>query len=233
MGTVLVVDGSGVCRAPIVQFMLRERFARSGRLETAPVESRGLTARPGATMCEGGASRLGFSGAAIGFFGAYRALPLSVADIANADLVLTAERSQRSAVVRMLPGTQAWVFTWKEALVLASVLVDRRRTGSLAAPTDVRGMAAAMHGARGTVPLIEPPVRTGPFHWRRGAETDPLTVESGHLGRAEHRAITQESADVAGALGGLLAAIVLDTGSARTPDEPEVRTRSRWLRRSA
>ena len=200
MGTLLVVDGSDVCRAPIVEFTLREGFSSAGWAAETTVVSRGLTAEPGRTMCDNASSRLGFTGPAIAFYGAHRAESLTVADIAGADLVLTAERVQRSAVVRMLPGTQATVFTWKEALALATVLVDRRLTGGLNASTDLRDLARALHGARGTVPLREPVVRTGVFHWRRGADADPLTIASGHGGAAQHRRVTQESLDVAARL---------------------------------
>jgi protein-tyrosine phosphatase len=207
VGSLVVVDGSGVCRAPIVAFTLQERFRTSGWLSEVPVLTRGLFAAEGRTMCEAASSRLGFTGPALGFYGAHRAAALMVADIADADLVLTAERAQRSSVVRMLPGTQATVFTWKEALVLSSVMVERRRTGALAAPADLPSLARALHGARGTVPLAEPVVRTGVFHWRRGDEIDPLSIQSGHAGAPEHRRVTQESADVAAALGARLDAL--------------------------
>ena len=207
MGTVLVVDGSDVCRAPIVVHTLRERFARAAELAGLEVLSRGLTAEPGATMCESASSRMGWSGSSIAFFGAHRATPLTVADIAEADLVLTAERQQRSAVVRMLPGTQAAVFTWKEALVLATVLTDRIRHGVADAPADAAGLARALHAARGTVPLIEPPVRTGVLHWRRAPVADPITVADGHGGPAQHSRVTQEALEVAERLGDRLAGL--------------------------
>lgn len=230
MGMLLVVDGSDVCRAPIVSFTLGRGFQDAGLTELGPIVDRGLQAEAGATMCEGAATRLGFTGPAFAHYAAHRSAPLTVDDIRAADLILTAERAHRSAVVRMLPGTQAIVFTWKEALVLASVLVDRRRTGGVAAPADLAALARALHGVRGTVPLIEPPVRTGPFHWRRAAEADPLTIASGHDGAAEHRRITHESVDVAAALGARIAAVV-------TEHRPEVHlpfpARSRRLGRSA
>jgi protein-tyrosine-phosphatase len=223
----LVVDGSDVCRAPIVAFTLRGRLGAG--LAGHAIVSRGLTAESDRTMCDSASTRLGFTGPAIAFYGAHRATPLSIADIASADLILTAERAQRSAVVRMLPGTQATVFTWKEALVLASVLVDRRRMGALSAPADLAALARALHGARGTVPLIEPPVRTGVFHRRRPADTDPLTIESGHGGSGEHRRVTQESADVAAALGTRLAVLMHET----VPEAslPESVPRARRVRR--
>jgi protein-tyrosine phosphatase len=229
LGTLLVVDGSDVCRAPIVAYTLRQGFAASARLAGTAVEDRGLEAEPGGTMCEGAATRLGFTGPAIAFFGAHRAAPLTADDVRDADLVLTAERDQRSAVVRLVPGTQASVFTWKEALVLATVLVERRRAGVLRAPSDLAALARALHGVRGTVPLIEPPVRTGPFHWRRGAEADPLNVEDGHDGHVEHRRITQESQEVASALAVRLDAITAE----HAPQLDLAAGRARRLRRPA
>jgi protein-tyrosine phosphatase len=231
VGTVLVVDGSDVCRAPIVECTLREQLSNTAWATATTVVSRGLTAERGSTMCDSAASRLGFTGPAIAFYGAHRAEPLTVADIAGADLVLTAERAQRSAIVRMLPGTQATVFTWKEALALATVLVDRRRIAALAAPADLAALARALHSARGAVPLIEPTVRTGAFHWRRATETDPLTIPSGHEGRPEHRRITQESLTVAESLMSRIVALI-------RPHAPEIglderRLPSRWAVRSA
>jgi protein-tyrosine-phosphatase len=227
----LVVDGSGVCRAPIVAHTLRATFAVDSWLDGTDVEVRGLEAEAGRTMCESAAARLGYSGSAIAFFGSYRAIPLSIADIARADLVLTAERAQRSAVVRMLPGTQASVFTWKEALLLADVLADRRRRGSLLPPGDLAALARALHGARGTVPLIEPAVRTGPFHWRRAADVDPLTVASGHRAHADHRRATQESLEIARALATRLDdAVGAGSGHVARPDRS---SRAHRLRRTA
>jgi protein-tyrosine phosphatase len=224
MGKLLVVDGADVCRAPIVSYTLGRRLLEAGLTSLGPIVDRGLGASAGDTMCESAATRLGFTGPAIAHYAAHRAAPLTVGDIRGADLVLTAERAHRSAVVRMLPGTQAMVFTWKEALVLASVLVDRRRTGSLTAPADLAALARALHGVRGTVPLIEPPVRTGPFHWRRAAETDPLTIGSGHDGHAEHRRITQESVEVAAALGARFETVLAERRPEVRLPEP-VRTR--------
>jgi protein-tyrosine phosphatase len=231
VGSLLVVDGSGTCRAPIAAHTLRAGFAPDSWLIGNEVEVRGTEAEAGRTMCETAAGRLGFSGSAIAFFGAYRSLPLSVADVAGADLVLTAERTQRSAVVRMLPGTQASVFTWKEALLLADVLVQRGRARGALPTADLVGVARALHGARGTVPIIEPPVRTGPFHWRGGAEADPLTIGGGHRPQADHARATQESVDVAAALAGRLDALV--RGTPVQEAVPDRQWRRRRLLRSA
>lgn len=208
MGSLLVVDGSGVCRAPIMAFTLGEQLAAAGWPFDGAIEARGLAAEAGRTMCENAAARIGYSGPAIAYFGAYRAIRLSIADLRRADLVITAERTQRSAVVRMLPGTQASVFTVKEAVTLAHLIADRARIGTIPPPTDLAALARALHGARGMVPLIEPPVRTGPFHWRRTPGSDPLTIEAGHAVAADHRRVTQESRATAVALAQHLADVV-------------------------
>ena len=226
MGMLLVVDGSGVCRAPIVAFTLERRLAAVD----AEVRTRGLEAEPGLPMCDGAATRLGFTGPAIAFFGTHRSARLTLDDVRDADLVLTAERAHRSAVVRMLPGTQASVFTWKEAAVLADVLVERRRIGLTSRPDDLAGLARALHGVRGTVPLVEPPTRTGPFHWRKAVEVDPLSIGSGHDGRAEHARISRESADVAAALGARLEAVFAEHAPAVRLEPAPTRRR---LRRTA
>lgn len=231
MGRMLVVDGSGVCRAPIVAFTLLERFRDTTWTSELGVETRGIDAEAGATMCENAAARLGYAGRAIAFFGSFRAAPLTAQDIASSDIVLTAERAQRSAVVRMRPGTQATVFTWKEALVLASVLLDRRRAGNPTTPVDLPALARALHGARGTVPLIEPPVRTGPFHWRRSTAPDPLTIADGHTGGTDHRRVTQESVEVAAMLGSSLAALMGPLLSETVSDDG--RPQAQRLRRPA
>jgi protein-tyrosine-phosphatase len=195
LGTLLVVDGSDVCRAPMVEFLLRQGLAGAG--PDLRVLSRGLDARPGDTMCDSASTRLGFSGPALAFYGAHRAEPLTRDDIAGADLVLTAERAQRSAVVRALPGTQAMVFTLREAAALLDAALRRRDPG---VPLDVRGLADVariLHGVRGTVPMVEPAVRTRPFHWRRATDQDPLTIEDGHAAAADHRRITQQAFTVA------------------------------------
>ena len=227
----MVVDGSDVCRAPIVAFTLRKQLASSTRLRDEEVVSRGLAALEGSTMCESASAKLGWSGPAIAHFGAHRSTPLTVDDIADAALVLTAERAQRSAVVRLLPGTQARVFTWKEALVLASVLADRVRNGIANAPEDLPALTRALHAARGTVPLIEPAVRTGPLHFRRGQEADPLSIADGHAGQALHKHVTQESFDVASQLGARLVEVTAE----RLPEirPAERHERARWWRQRA
>ena len=230
MSTVLVVDGADVCRAPIMEFTLKSGFADAAWLKDVAVLSRGLTAEPDHTMCEVAAGRIGFTSAAIGFYGAHRAVRLTRDDVAAASLVLTAERDQRSSVVRLLPGTQARVFTWKEARVLATLVTERVLSGRLAPPADLAELAQQLHASRGSIPVIEPPVRTAAFHWRRQPATDPLSITDGHdEATGMHRSVVDESRQTAVALTGLLADLARAERHERVVDPARID----WWRRGA
>ena len=197
--TVLIVDGADVCRAPIVEFTLRKQFAGSDLLAREQVISRGVTAEPGRAMCEVASLKLGLSAAAVEFMEAHRSRTLQADDVTRADLILTAERSHRQAVLRMVPTAQARTFTWKEALVLADAAVDRAGSGGAPRPADLAGLVSLLVSARGAVPVIEPPVQTAAFHW--GPEADPLATADGHGDEHIHRHTVEESYLVAASLG--------------------------------
>jgi hypothetical protein len=181
-------------------------------------------------MCDVAAGRIGFTSGAISFYGAHRSQLLTRDDIAGAALILTAERDQRSAVVRMLPGTQARVFTWKEARVLATIVTQRVTSGATVAPADAAELATLLHASRGAIPVIEPPVKTAAFHWRRQTATDPLSVTNGHEESvALHRHAVDESRQTAVALTGLL----VDLARAERHERPVDEARIDWWRRGA
>jgi protein-tyrosine phosphatase len=226
----LVVDGADVCRAPIMEFTLKSGFGDAAWLADTTIASRGLEAEPDRTMCDVAAGRIGFTSGAIGFYGAHRSHQLTRDEIAGAALILTAERDQRSSVVRLLPGTQTRVFTWKEARVLATIVTERVASGATAAPTDVAGLAALLHASRGSIPVIEPPVKTAAFHWRRQPATDPLSVTDGHEESAAlHKHAVDESRQTAVALTGLF----VDLARAERPERRVDEARIDWWRRGA
>jgi protein-tyrosine phosphatase len=230
MSTVLVVDGTDVCRAPITEYTLRSGFADAAWLTDVTVESRGLEVKSDATMCDVAADRIGFTSASIAFYGSHRAHPLTADEVREADLVLTAERDQRSAVVRLAPGSQARVFTWKEARVLATIVTERTLAGAVAAPEDLADLARVLHASRGSIPVIEPPVRTAAFHWRKPPATDPLSISEGHADtRAAHRHAVDESRQTAMALTGLL----VDLAKAERHERRTDPARIDWWRRGA
>lgn len=180
-GRVLVVCTANVCRSPLAAELL------AAALPQSLVGSAGVRAMTDAPMCEVSASVLPEHGRP-----QHAARQLTGELVAEADLVLTMERDQRSAAVRLAPGSQAKVFTLREAAALAGGLVDR----GASVPQDVAGLARAMHAVRGLVvlPVTEPPKRRW---WSRPVPPeDPLTIEDGHGGdREEHLAAAHQVAD--------------------------------------
>ncbi|MGN6743748.1 MAG: hypothetical protein ACTHJL_10695, partial [Amnibacterium sp.] len=82
----------------------------------------------------------------------------------------------------------------------------------------------------GSIPVIEPPVKTAAFHWRRPPAADPLSVSDGHEeSSAMHRHAVDESRQTAMALTGLL----VDLGRADRPSRRVDRARIDWRRRGA
>jgi protein-tyrosine phosphatase len=202
MGTVLIVDGSDVCRGPIIEFALQKQFMGEGPMAEETVVSRGLETPGQQLICDLAAGRLGASMRAATFSVSHRSRALTVEDMEQADLILTAERAHRSAVVRMSPIARGRTFTLKEALVLTSVLTDEVRTGRSPRPTTLPETVALLDEVRGSIPLIEPPMHTSVFHRDRALPAaDPLALVDGHEDAALHRHATDEAYQVALTLG--------------------------------
>ena len=211
MSTVLIVDGSDVCRAPIVEFALRKQLAGDSVLADTMVASRGLTVEHSRRICDLAAGRLGGSARAAAFSDGHLSEQLTALDAQSADLILTAERTHRSAVGRLAPHARARTFTLKEALVLASVLSDEVRTGRSRRPKDLAQTVALLDEVRGSIPLIEPPMNTNVFHRDRALpKADPLALVDGHEDAALHRHATDEAYQVALTLGARLVDLAED-----------------------
>ena len=211
MGTVLIVDGSDVCRGPIIEFAIQKQLAGEGPLAAETVISRGLEALGQHLICDMAAGRLGASMRAATFSVSHRSRALTAEDTEQADIILTAERAHRSAVVRMSPISRSRTFTLKEALVLVSVLTDEVRSGHSPRPTTMSETVAQLDEIRGSIPLIEPPMHTSVFHRDRALPTsDPLALVDGHEDAALHRHATDEAYQVALTLGSRLVDLTED-----------------------
>lgn len=169
----LVVCTANVCRSPLGAAVLRERWAVPlGEIE---VSSAGVRAMIGAPVC---AVSQGVLGHAQG--GAARDLTSEL--VQAADLVLTMEREQRSAAVRLAPGSQARVFTLREAAALLEGLIERGTRVD-----DPRELARAMHALRGVVKPPPLPEQRRRWWQRPVPPADPITISDGHgLSDAEH-----------------------------------------------
>jgi protein-tyrosine phosphatase len=227
MATVVIVDGADVCRAPIVEFTLRKQLAGPTWLSATRVVSRGVEGTSDQRMCETAALKLGLSQPASAFFEAHRSTPLTAEDLPGADLILTAERSHRAAIVRIMPETKHRAFTWKEALVLADAAVDAVASGAAPRPADLPAIVALLATARGAVPLIEPPVQTAAFHWNPQEQADPLTTADGHEDEQLHRHTVEESYLVAAHLGQRFQELATAAGRAARLGHPA--GRDRWV----
>lgn len=211
MGTVLIVDGSDVCRGPIIEFAIQKQLAGDGPLAGETVISRGLETPGQNLICDIAAGRLGASMRAATFSVSHRSRALTVADAEQADIILTAERAHRSAVVRMSPISRSRTFTLKEALVLVSVLTDEVRSGRSPRPATMAETVALLDEVRGSIPLIEPPMHTSVFHRDRALPaSDPLALVDGHEDAALHRHATDEAYQVALTLGSRLVDLTED-----------------------
>ena len=211
MGTVLIVDGSDVCRAPLIEFALQKQFAGDGALSAGAVVSLGLEASEGRPICDLAAGRLGASGRATTFSSRHASAQLTARAAEQADLILTAERTHRSAVVRIAPIARSRTFTVKEALVLATVLTDEVRSGRSLRPHSLEEAVTALDEVRGSIPLIEPPMHTNVFHRDRALPAaDPLALVDGHEDAALHRHATDEAYQVALTLGSRLVDLTED-----------------------
>ncbi|MBW4042260.1 MAG: hypothetical protein HIU86_09055 [Acidobacteria bacterium] len=211
MGTVLIVDGSDVCRGPIIEFAIQKQLAGEGALAGETVVSRGLETPGQNLICDMAAGRLGASMRAATFSVSHRSRAITVEDAEQADIILTAERAHRSAVVRLSPISRSRSFTLKEALVLVSVLTDEVRSGRSPRPTNMAETVSLLDEVRGSIPLIEPPMHTSVFHRDRALPTsDPLALVDGHEDAALHRHATDEAYQVALTLGSRLVDLTED-----------------------
>ena len=120
--SILVVCSANICRSPYTQALLQDWAAVTGREDEITVSSAGVAAYPGDPMCGHAPDH-----ARVDPF-AHAARELDPAMLIDADLILTAERSQRGAVARMLPSSRPRLFTLRQAgrlgIALAVPLMD-------------------------------------------------------------------------------------------------------------
>lgn len=104
--TILFVCSGNICRSALSALLLESKLGPNAVAFT--IESRGTIANQDVPMdadAAAQAQRLGLDPSA------HRSAPLTTADVLNADLILTAERSHRSAVVRLDPRASSRTFT--------------------------------------------------------------------------------------------------------------------------
>ena len=183
---VLVACSANVCRSPLAASVIRSSVASLG--STVYVSWAGIYATDGDAMCPQAAAYVGHAGV----IGSARQVTPPL--LAGADLLLTADRSQRAWLARMDPSTRSRSFTLRQGARLATWVVRKLASGEL--PTGAPAMP------------MDPQAR---LHWlvsemdaARGAHAswDPSDddVEDLH-GEEDHHQTLEAVARAASALG--------------------------------
>jgi protein-tyrosine phosphatase len=146
---VLYVCSGNICRSPLAQQVLQARLAGWG--DSVEVLSAGTVAVAGHAMTDEAAElSLRYGGDPSG----HRSTPLTTDHIVAADLVLTATRDHRGAVVSAVPRASRYTFTMKQfARLLGSLSEEDIRS----AATTGRGLVATAAAQRGFAPPPETP----------------------------------------------------------------------------
>jgi low molecular weight protein-tyrosine phosphatase len=136
--TILAVCTANICRSPVMEILFRDRLDPA-RFEVASAGVRGWNAAPIDSMVVLELARLGHAATA------HRSRVLDVHHVEQADLVLTAAREHRGAVLALSPRALRKTFTLREfaALVensnptsLEELVQDASRRRSMA-PIDI------------------------------------------------------------------------------------------------
>src|SRR6187551_213704 len=118
---ILLVCTGNVCRSPLAERIIRARLASAlgDRARAFVVTSAGTESRPGLPMDPRAARAARILGADVEGF---RSREMTSADVAAADLVLTACRTHRARAVRLHPLAHRYAFTIREFARLAGSL---------------------------------------------------------------------------------------------------------------
>lgn len=146
---ILVVCTANVCRSPLAAALIAAGFDRA---EVAGVEvsSAGTSAVPGAPVCSTtllGAGGLVLDRSRLAF---HQAAELTADQVRGSDLVLTADRSSRAAVARLVPDAHAPYFTLREAAELSRQVATPPTRELLGGPEErLSSFVQALREARG------------------------------------------------------------------------------------
>lgn len=196
MAGILLVCSANVCRSPLAELTLREALEPLEGFRKLEVASAGIAAREAAGVCDD-VVQLDASVAWRERAQRHRSRPLDPDDVHAAELVLTASREVRAAVVAAAPERRRHVFTLLEAVWLGEGFVhDPGRRGGEA----LAAFQQHIDGLRGLRPA--PSARRSRWFSRPAHAFD---IEDGHvIGRSAHRATLATSRHAASALAVLL-----------------------------
>lgn len=175
--TILTVCSGNICRSPLAEQLLRARLD-----DVAPrvnVASAGTIADDGVPMdAQAGELSRRYGGDPE----PHRSRLLNERQIMTADLVLTATRAHRAAVVSLVPRASRYTFTLPQFASLLQQLDDDELAGLRDLPALVEAAAAhrgfALPGAHADADDIEDPYRQhADVYERVGAQIDELVAD--------------------------------------------------------
>lgn len=146
---VLVVCTMNICRSPAIAELLGSELHQRGLGEDVVViTSGGTKAVEGAPACDISLALVGSAE-----HHRHRARRVTVDDIAEADLVLTASSDHAGDLVRMLPKSQTYVHPLRRAAPLATfAATEEAPPEDLGVPERLRWLVAEMDASRGLAP---------------------------------------------------------------------------------
>ncbi|MGH1550687.1 hypothetical protein ACRAWB_16490 [Leifsonia poae] len=186
MPVILLVCTANICRSPLAAGLL-DAALRPQHDSSLQVLSAGTTAVEGAPICPTSMHQLRARHGEPLVADASRRGRLTVDLLDEADLVLTADRHQRSFIAQLSPAARSRTFTLREAAYLASAW-----PAPAAEAAELTDLVQALNGLRGRVPL--------PGSGRRGLLTSRRTgidIHDGHAASPRHHAETLQEVSAA------------------------------------
>lgn len=198
---VLVVCAANVCRSPLIAGVLATEAAGSD--VNLRVTSAGTDVNRASRMCSIGLELMSDDAEALRRANKHAAQQVTRSMVTDHELILTAARTERSAIAKLDPAARARTFTVKEAVLLGgapSTSTERRQLAEAsAAGRDVlAAYTELLNGRRGRVLIPDEPRRLPWSH-----PENPLDVRDVHASRSRHhrsnlhalRALTKQFAD--------------------------------------
>lgn len=120
-GSIVFVCTANICRSVLMHYTFLNSMPTIGELD---VTSAGVSAREGKSPCELALSLIP-AGPARAVAGSHRSIPIDDSQL-EADIIIVASRTERSALARRSPGARQKLFTLTEAVLLGRFALDQR-----------------------------------------------------------------------------------------------------------
>lgn len=185
---ILFVCAANICRSPAAAAVLAARLAGPIQAGLYDVRSAGVRAEAGLATCATMTHLIAEHGADRAMLRGHRSVQLEARALDWADLILTAERSQRAEIIQIDPSLRNHTFTVREGCRLVGVLRQASEQSMIGLGIDdPNGLIQRMNDARGEAAVGD---RGGVVHrvprWRRPPPHPDDILDSHLWGNAPH-----------------------------------------------